>query len=158
MGRLLSGPVPLSDDALDEFGDALDDDDREAIQEQRMQAYDRYSRVRREAVKSWEFAENVLHDTVVSYLRIQEFLNALQLPDKHRSYAAIVDREGNILWFEHGTCSISKANTVFDLFKLDSNKIYPSMLPRSISESRLYQKGETHLLDQSVRNRVPLLE
>lgn len=67
----------------------------------------------------------------------------LQLPDKQRSYTAIVNREGKIFWFEHERCTVAKANDVFRHLELEYMTIEPWMLPRhSNLRSKLYGRVE----------------
>lgn len=135
----MTGPVPLVDGAVDEYGDLLDEEQRIEIMEKRTDAFHQYCQVRDDTQKSWKFADGLIRNTLVAYTNRKKFLDALQLPDKQRSYVVIVNRDGKMFWFEHERCTVSKANDAFDRFKLDHLKIGQSMLPRHVDiKTKLY--------------------
>lgn len=120
----------------------LDEEDRSEIVAKRYRAFMEYCQAVRDAEESWKFADGLISRTLVVYTNRKKFLDSMQLPDAKRTYAAVVNRDGKMFWFEHEKCTISKANDIFDRFKLDHMKIRRDMLPRRTdTNTKLYGRG-----------------
>lgn len=99
------------------------------------------------------FVNTLYSHTLFCYTHRRKFLDNLQLPDAKRTYAAIVDVNGKISWFEDERCTVAKANDALSTYRLEDQKIPSSFLPKRTSvKTMLYHKCAYQALPLFVGN------